>query len=510
MNKFLKIAIVVVLCLIVILTITLFACQKPDNNGSTTTTTTTTTTTNNSNPPEGPTCTEHVDANEDRKCDNCGADIEDPVTPPECTEHVDDNGDYLCDNCNAELDRPLPPSDGEFTEVDDTVYVISIKLNVRTSPELKDDNKVEKLSANYADSFNRTGYNSEWTRIKVDGVDYYVKSDYVSTNKPTTVFDQNVGRETVYIVNVASSIYIRSTTNLDFSENRLTSLSLGDSLVRLGVASEADAEGIYWAKVEVTFKDGNTAIGYVNNKYLATSPNGNANSDMGIKFENNNDILKVIAENSLNLRKYPIYKEGEADDVEKISVPNGTILQRIGLASEADDEGIVWSKVIYNNEIYYVSSNPKYIAIETPGELENKVFTFFGNKVDITLPANFVVMSEGDSYLLSTYDGLTSVTVSYGSNTMLSEEQFVMALIDGLGLTGKAVPTIYNGVVYFDFVTDATAEDGSKISVYSIVAVVESDRHSYYTFSFNSIGTKDDLQATYFEYMDSIRLVSAN
>ena len=119
-------------------------------------------------------------------------------------------------------------------------------------------------------------------------------------------------------------------------------------------------------------------------------------------------------------------------------------------------------------------------------------------------------MKEGESYLISTYDGLTNVTASYSPNTMLSEEQFVTALIDAMGLTGKTQATIYNGVVYFDFITEAAAEDGSVVTVYSLVAIVESDKHSYYTFSFNGAGTKDDLQATFFEYMDSIRFISAN
>ena len=58
--------------------------------------------------PEGPVipdteCTEHVDIDENGKCDNCGADV--PVEPDEeCTEHVDEDGDGKCDKCGADVE----------------------------------------------------------------------------------------------------------------------------------------------------------------------------------------------------------------------------------------------------------------------------------------------------------------------------------------------------------------------------------------------------------------------
>ena len=47
----------------------------------------------------GKTCTEHVDANDDGKCDNCGA----TMPKEECTEHVDADGDGYCDKCGVEM-----------------------------------------------------------------------------------------------------------------------------------------------------------------------------------------------------------------------------------------------------------------------------------------------------------------------------------------------------------------------------------------------------------------------
>ena len=47
----------------------------------------------------GKTCTEHVDANGDGKCDNCGT----TMPKEECTEHVDADGDGYCDKCGVEM-----------------------------------------------------------------------------------------------------------------------------------------------------------------------------------------------------------------------------------------------------------------------------------------------------------------------------------------------------------------------------------------------------------------------
>ena len=61
-------------------------------------------------------CTEHVDADVNGVCDNCGAEVEidggnDDVTPPAECEHVDKNYDEKCDLCGE--DRPL--NDGKET-----------------------------------------------------------------------------------------------------------------------------------------------------------------------------------------------------------------------------------------------------------------------------------------------------------------------------------------------------------------------------------------------------------
>ena len=65
--------------------------------------------------PDEPTnepCKTHVDANEDGKCDVCGAEVEVET----CDDHIDTDGDNLCEICGAvddvftlEPDEAIPP-----------------------------------------------------------------------------------------------------------------------------------------------------------------------------------------------------------------------------------------------------------------------------------------------------------------------------------------------------------------------------------------------------------------
>ena len=64
-----------------------------------------------------PVCTEHVDADGDEKCDNCGANVPKPQ-PPVCTEHKDEDGDEKCDVCGADVPKPQPPVCTEHVDAD--------------------------------------------------------------------------------------------------------------------------------------------------------------------------------------------------------------------------------------------------------------------------------------------------------------------------------------------------------------------------------------------------------
>lgn len=65
---------------------------------------------------------------------------------------------------------------------DERVYIQRDNVNVRTSPEVKDDNLA--FVAGRGQDFHRTGYSDGFSRIEIDGKIYYISSEYLSVNPP--------------------------------------------------------------------------------------------------------------------------------------------------------------------------------------------------------------------------------------------------------------------------------------------------------------------------------------
>ena len=64
-------------------------------------------------------CTEHVDADGNYVCDNCGVELTKPdPKPPVCEEHKDEDGDEKCDVCGADVPKPQPPACTEHKDED--------------------------------------------------------------------------------------------------------------------------------------------------------------------------------------------------------------------------------------------------------------------------------------------------------------------------------------------------------------------------------------------------------
>lgn len=546
MNKILKIAIIVVLCLIVILTITLFACQNDGGKTTTTTTPTTTTTkpttssttTTTSNNGDGdidpdldPECTEHVDENKDYVCDKCEATLEKPactehkdenedekcdlcgatVEKPECTEHKDENKDGKCDECGATVEQEENPVDPDgFTDCSDTVYVVSTELNIRTSPEIKDDNIVSNISAKMDEVLKRTGYNGGWSRVEINGEEYYVSSDCVVVGKPITEFTPC--DETVYYVGPYASISLRHkptlTTKMDYSYV-VGTIKLNDSLRRLGVAKSADisvddsgeAYEIIWAKVEIEIK-GEKVIAYINNKYLTVSQYPEEGE---ISFDAKDDYLVITAE-SYGLRTSPEYLEDQSNVGQFVIA--GTLVHRTGRATEADADGITWSRVEYNGKVLYMNAEKTAYAVAKGSETaeENETIDgFFESTYSITLPKEFdIVAHDGTQYIVT--DGETAISIANsGEAKDMTIEEFAQAVIQTLGIQGVDVQE-KDGVTYFEFA--ATTTVGTEtINEYYLVVFTVGTENNYFGTTFGREGTKADNEADFWGYAATIKAV---
>ena len=350
MNKILKIAIVVVLCLIVLLTIALFVFQSDDNGDSTTTTTTTTPTTTT-------TTTSSTSGNTNPDPD---------PDPDPCTEHVDENEDNKCDNCNADM----PNSD--YTETNDKVYVITQGLNLRKDPEVKEGNALGW--AEQDTELDRLGYyKNGWSKIRLeDGTECYAYTELLTTEKPITDFTAK--SEMVYLTKNAYAFTKPSHLEAEGYSVADYILTTGQIVKRTGVANEVyvgeDGTEYTFARVEFdVVVDGKqeTIVRYVNNAYLSEIKPTGTNPDGSIEFFGSHDKLEILVE-KINLRSTTAYdKETGSPENVAVTLHNkaGTVLQAVSRGVESSD-GTIWYKVQYGDEIYYVIYNTSNLKIQLP------------------------------------------------------------------------------------------------------------------------------------------------
>ena len=476
MNKVLKIAIVVVLCLIVILTITLFAFNGNNNQGGSTTSSTTTSSTTGGGKPD---CTEHVDANEDKVCDTCGDPIED-TTPPACTEHTDEDNNNLCDTCGTEI-QSSSTEDG-FTATNDKVYVITDGLHLRPTPSASEtalgwvtqDTELERIGY----------YANGWSKVLYEGNEVYVYTGYVTTSKPITSFTEV--RETVYFTKNCFA-FTKPSHIEGYSESDYTCYE-GHSAVRTGVATEVylGTDGVEYTfarvEIEVENEDGTstTIVRYVNNSYLSTNPNP---QEGDLVFTEQNDTLLVLAE-SFKMRVSPKI----LDDNSNIGkyVVAGTVLQRVGIAT--DEEGTVWSKVIYEGKTYYViASNPDYITVRPESNTYSETFKLFGGKYIIVLPSAYDIVGDANNKYKLSGNASTITVENSGVMTGTSATEYAQSLIGGIEVADIEVKTT-DKITYFEYVEG---------EYYYLVAIVAGTEDDFYVTTFSSKETNTNIFLTY-------------
>lgn len=501
MNKVLKISIVIVLCLIVVLMITLFACNSNGGGDDKKTTTTTTTTTTKKPEP----CVVHMDEDADGVCDVCG----EPMPKEPCDEHVDEDEDGKCDVCGEDMPVAAP---SDFVEVNDTVYVIAGELNVRTSPNAEDSDNI-KSSVKYGAVLTRTGYSEDgWTRIDVDGVALYVRSTYVTTDKPILESEFKDVNETVYVTN-ENGLSMRSTPYLDSTSNNIiTSLPYGTSAKRTGIATR-EFDEITWSRLEIELEvkddDGKvekkTYTVYASSKYLSTEDPTKVDTDNGIKFEKNNDVLTVIVD-FVNLRNAAL------SDVSSVatSVKKGTVLQATAKGVESDKT--VWYKVEYEGEVYYVIYNSvknNKVYFDVSDSTTTKHDLFDGN-VTITLPTDFtnLGLEDGISYYFDSPETLILVGYVVNENKDIkSTEDMAKAKVADMEFDESA-PKVYvsNGIAYFSYTTTTTDNTtGEKVTIATCVTIIKGEGEGYAVIEYHCDPDDFDINV-FFGYARTVKV----
>ena len=245
-------------------------------------------------------------------------------------------------NTPAESDEPAELA---FIDVNETVYIYGTNtLNVRKAPSA-DSEKMGEMKE--GEQVTRVGYNDKWSKISYYGNIYYASSAYLTTHAPLEFEDKT---DSVYIIAEGTlNLRAKPSANSDI----IAYLPYGTALDRTGIATTEDEFGTVWSRLLY-----NGQVCYASTTHLSTEAPTNdftAVDETVYAVSSLND--KVVE--SLNLRATPSLNGNIVN-----SISAGTQLQRIGIAVEADSDGIVWSKVIYNGVTCYASSN--YLTTDAP------------------------------------------------------------------------------------------------------------------------------------------------
>ncbi|MBP3906030.1 MAG: SH3 domain-containing protein, partial [Peptostreptococcaceae bacterium] len=168
------------------------------------------------------------------------------------------------------------------------------------------------------------GTQGSWTKLKYNGTEGYVHSNYVSTASSSN------SEETVKTTKVVTGSSVNLRKGPGTSYTVIKALSRG---TKVGYISESNG----WAKIIY-----NGTIGYMSAKYLgnestqAPSDNNQSSTEETVKS------TKVVTGSSVNLRKGP----GTSYTVIK-ALSKGT---KVGYISESNG----WAKVSYNGTIGYM------------------------------------------------------------------------------------------------------------------------------------------------------------
>ncbi len=331
-------------------------------------------------------------------------------TPDTSTDPIDTSTSTTAPDDSTSEDEIV---DDLFIPVNETVYVYGTNaLNIRESYST-DSKKVGEMKE--GEQVTRTGYNEEWSRILYkDGKTYYASSKYLTTAAPMEFEDKS---DTLYIGVDSQKMFLKPSLNADAPLD----LGYGTEVTRTGVSKTADEAGKFWSRV-----NHNGTVYYVPSENLI------AKTDIGatLTFSDVNETVRVTAEVSLTLRE-----DTSLAALVVTTVPNGTELVRTGIATAADADGVVWSRILYNGKVCYASStwltNEKKVA-------DSMTFTELKETVYVTAETSLSIRDDAS---------LDSTVVAYVTKGIVLERTGITAVADADGIIWSRV--VYNGRVCY-------------------------------------------------------------
>ncbi|MBR4873688.1 MAG: SH3 domain-containing protein [Clostridia bacterium] len=411
----------------------------------------------------------------------CGGDVETESetdlpteTESETESEAVDTTESETEADTAETEAPADP----FEERSETVYVNGANaLNIRSTPSSDtSDNIVGSVAE--GSPLERTGYTDTWSRVVYNGVVCYASSKYLSVKAPPVV--DPVEHKTMY-VKVEVSLTVRSKPWMEAES--VAYFNNGRAVTLTGTVAEADEHGIVWARISFTDENGNAKEGFVNATYLS--------EEAPLAFTDVDQTVFVTCE-SLKLRSQP---GGNELAVAK----KGDTFQRVGVAVVADEDGIVWSKLMYNGAPCYASS--AYLALVE----ESKTFSVDGMNINLSDrftavadPTPYTAGFDSDDMAITVTKETFAILTDAGLDINMSLVTYAQTIIAGYGLT--ATVTEDNGQTYFLY--QSPVEGGGTVS---ILAFVYKSADAYWLVQFLTDASAFTVEkATIFNYAASV------
>lgn len=185
----------------------------------------------------------------------------------------------------------------------------------------------------------KDGSGAAWYKIKFDGGEGYMHSDYVTIND-NGGDNNNGGAVPEQKRGTVNDDYVNVRTGAGTNHSRVTSLNSGTAVTIVG--EEKDGSGAVWYKIK--FANGE---GYMHSDYITVSGGNNGGNNNNGGYEKKSG--KVNA-NSVNVRSGAGTNHGIVGNLS-----SGTEVTIIG--EEKDGSGSVWYKIEYNGVSGYMISD---------------------------------------------------------------------------------------------------------------------------------------------------------
>ncbi len=162
------------------------------------------------------------------------------------------------------VDTGKTHTDYEWTDVNETVYVTALSVNVRTDTNTNKDSLLGQ-SVKLGQSYKRIKYNPAWSLIEFDGGEYYVSSKYLTTSDGSVVYEAT--DKTMYVGGKVKTLNFRSypvVTEGDEESNIALILIQGAEVKVTGISKDGK-----WARVRSDkYENGNKDL-YCKITYLS-------------------------------------------------------------------------------------------------------------------------------------------------------------------------------------------------------------------------------------------------